>query len=99
VVVVFSKPLGLLEFWSSRCFVPVVVLLFCFFLGQAEDFRFWLVEKGGCWRFSSGDVDSKLDLVNSADFPFTRTLLLRLSAFSGHDGCLMSSCGTFLFGT
>jgi hypothetical protein len=69
------------------------------FLWQAKDFRFWLVVKDRSWRISSGDVDSKLDLVNSADFPFTRTLLLRLSAFSGHDGCLMSSCGAFLFGT
>jgi len=36
---------------------------------------------------------SKLDLVNSADFPLTRTLLLRSLAFSDHDGCLMSPCG------
>jgi hypothetical protein len=40
VVVVFSKPLGLLEFWSSRCFVLVVALFVLFFLGQAEDFQF-----------------------------------------------------------
>jgi hypothetical protein len=36
---------------------------------------------------------SKLDLVNSAGFPLTRTLQLRSSAFSGHDGCLMSLFG------
>lgn len=42
---------------------------------------------------------SKLDLVNSAGFPSTRSLLLRSSAFSDHDGCLLSSCGAFLFGT
>jgi hypothetical protein len=40
VVVVFSEPLRLLEFWSSQCFVLVVALFVLFFSWASKGFQF-----------------------------------------------------------
>jgi hypothetical protein len=67
-------------------------------LVQIEDF---LVQVRDEWRVLVVPTEmlSKLDLQDSAGISLTKTFLLRLPAFFGHDVHSVSPCGSLLFGT